>query len=140
MTMAGGGPASAGRTKRHPPMQPLRRRFGSHRKGSHMIAFRHAFFALVLLAGTIGAQASSAVAMPATAEQQLDGIAAQFYRAEWRFAPASATTTGIHDFDRDIQQVSPAAFAAEIASLHAYVAKVWAIPEDGLSLDGQADR
>jgi uncharacterized protein (DUF885 family) len=81
-------------------------------------------------------------ANPATGspDQALESIALSFYQGEWAFSPDGATSTGIHDFDSKIQQVTPAAIGAEIARLHRALAAVDAIPASSLTLDGQADQ
>lgn len=75
-----------------------------------------------------------------TAGNALNLAASRFYRHEWSVAPQTATTTGIHEFDRDLQAVTTAAFATEIGALHSYQTTIEAIPSASLSLDEQADK
>jgi uncharacterized protein (DUF885 family) len=90
--------------------------------------------AVVLGFGAAPAPCSSA------ADAKLANIGSEFYQASWRFRPADATRTGVHDYDSQLGSVTPAAFAAEIARLHATLGELQAIDAADLSLDGQADR
>lgn len=86
------------------------------------------------VAGASPAFASSA------ADAKLANIGAAFYQGAWRFRPAEATGTGVHDFDSQLGSVTPAAFAAEIARLHTTLDELEALDANDLSLDGLADR
>jgi uncharacterized protein (DUF885 family) len=73
-------------------------------------------------------------------DARLASVARGYYQDAWAFSPASATQTGVHDFDGDLGRVTPDAFAAEILRLHARLAQVASIDPDQLTLDGRTDR
>ena len=102
------------------------------------VIWRATFAVASVVVATIGLGASPASARCDSCDLAL--TAGQFYQHEWRFAPQSATTTGIHSYDRDLQSVTPSAFAAEVAALHDYDGKIEALAPNTMSLDDQADR
>lgn len=85
---------------------------------------------------------SAALAIPAAAQgasatDTYNGIVKAYFEAQWQAHPASATATGVHQYDDRLDDVSAAGFAKEIARLKDTVAKLRAI--DGAKLS-QADR
>lgn len=86
------------------------------------------------------ALASPAAATTTTGDSKLAAIGQTFYNGSWEFRPAQATGAGVHDYDSQLGSVTPAAFAVEIARLHATLDELQALKADDLSLDGQADR
>lgn len=74
------------------------------------------------------------------ADAKLANIGSEFYQGSWQFRPGDATSTGVHDYDTQLGQVTPSAFAAEIARLHKTLDALQALDGADLSLDGQADR
>ncbi|MGN6517046.1 MAG: DUF885 domain-containing protein, partial [Rhizomicrobium sp.] len=80
---------------------------------------------------------AAANAAPASATAAYNAIVQDYFNAQWKAHPSSATSTGVHTYDADLDDVSGAATAKEIARLHGTVAKLRAV--DGTKL-GAMDR
>lgn len=98
---------------------------------ARMVAAAVVTAAFVVPSSTLGAQSG---------ESRLDALGQAYYNDLWAFSPATATAAGVHQYDGDLQHVTPVAFANEIAALHETLAKVAAISPSSLTLDGLTDR
>ena len=78
--------------------------------------------------------------VPAPGDAAVAVIADDYYKHEWQFTPTSATVTGVHDYDAQLDPVTPAAISAEIARLHATLKKLQRLDSGALSLNGQTDQ
>ncbi len=86
-----------------------------------------AFCSTALLAVMSGADAA-----PSAATTAYNAIVQDYFNAQWKAHPASATATGVHTYDADLDDVSAAGVAKEIARLKDTTAKLRAI--DGTQL------
>jgi uncharacterized protein (DUF885 family) len=103
-----------------------------------LIEMRKVAAAAVASLVLVGPNAAYGAATPG--DERLAGIAQAYFRGEWQFSPSTATRAGVHDYDGNLERVTPDAFAVEVSRLHATLAKVEAIAPSDLSLDGQVDR
>ncbi len=98
------------------------------------------FPAAVLLlasASLTGAQRLSADG----AAQTFDAVSEQYFHdVYFHFSPSTATQVGFHEFDGQLEDYSAADIAREVSANHAALAKVEAIPADGLDREQAADR
>jgi uncharacterized protein (DUF885 family) len=85
------------------------------------------------------AMPGASLSAPASGDAALSALAIDYYRAEWKFSPTTATGTGVHDYDAQLDPVTPAAIQAEIAHLHRTLAALEALDLPSLSFDGQVD-
>jgi uncharacterized protein (DUF885 family) len=78
--------------------------------------------------------------VPLPGDAALAVLAEHYYQVEWKFDPTDATMTGVHSYDAMLDPVTPDAFQAEIAHLHAALRQLQQIDPTKLSLDGQTDQ
>ena len=100
-------------------------------------------FAAAVLAATLwmcplaGAQRLTADG----ATQTFEFVSNQYFdEVYFRFGPTAGTSAGLHQYDTQLEDYSAATVAKWTAALHAYQAKVEAIPADGLDASVSADR
>ncbi len=75
------------------------------------------------------------------AAQTFDAVSEQYFRdVYFHFSPSMATQVGFHEFDGQLEDYSVADIAREVAANRAALAKVEAIPADGLDREQAADR
>ncbi len=67
-------------------------------------------------------------------------LAQSYFNDLFRANPSQATDSGIHEYDRQLEDFGPAHFAAQIATDNAYLAKLNAIDPQSLSSEVQIDR
>lgn len=96
--------------------------------------------ALSLLASAIlGASAQRISADGAT--QTFEVLSNQYFdEFYFKTAPSAATAVGYHQYDTQLEDYSAAATAKQVAGLHDWLAKIEAIPGDGLDAPVAADR
>ncbi len=82
----------------------------------------------------------ASLSAPASGDAALSALANDYYRAEWQFSPTNATATGVHDYDAQLDPVTPSAIHAEIAHLHSTLKRLEAMDPTALSFDAQVDR
>ena len=92
-----------------------------------------AFCSTALL--TVGADAA-----PSAATTAYNTIVQDYFNAQWKAHPASATTTGVHTYDAELDDVSAAGVAKEIARLKDTTAKLRAIDGTKLPATDRDDR
>ncbi len=97
-----------------------------------------AIHALALCSAAI--LASSGHAAPASGAASYKSIVQAYFDAEWQAHPAGATTTGVHQYDGKLDDVSAAAVGHEIARLKDTQAKLKAIDDSTLSATDRDDR
>src|SRR5262249_20619614 len=81
-----------------------------------------AFCSTALLAATVTVDAA-----PSSATTTYNGIVQDYFAAQWKAHPSSATPTGVHTYDDKLDDVSAAAVAKDIARLKDTVAKLRAV-------------
>ncbi|HWA23011.1 MAG TPA: DUF885 domain-containing protein [Caulobacterales bacterium] len=96
---------------------------------------RLAFCSTALMTVIGGADAASP-----SATTGYNAIVQDYYNAQWKAHPASATSTGVHTYDADLDDVSAAAVTAEIARLKDTMSKLRAIDGAKLSAMDRDDR
>jgi len=79
-------------------------------------------------------------AAPSPATAAYTAIVQGYYNAQWKAHPTSATSTGVHDYDTGLDDVSAGSVATEIARLKDTVAKLRAIDGTKLSATDRDDR
>jgi len=79
-------------------------------------------------------------AQAASPTDTYNGIVKAYYVAQWQAHPASATVTGVHQYDGKLDDVTAAGVASEIARLKDTTAKLRAIDGSKLSLKDRDDR
>jgi len=82
--------------------------------------------------------AAHAAATSATASYQ--AIVKDYFDAQWKLHPTAATSTGLHNWDDQLDDVSAAAHAKEVTILKDIKAKLKAIDGTKLSLTDRDDR
>ena len=97
----------------------------------------HMKMAAVLV--TIGVSMSSAITAHAaqqTWQQQLQKVSDEYFdRVYFRYAPSSATATGFHQYDGQLEDFSRHAIDAEIAALKSFEQRIEAIQPDSSAAD-----
>jgi uncharacterized protein (DUF885 family) len=83
---------------------------------------------------------SGADAAPSAATTAYNAIVQDYYNAQWKAHPASATATGVHTYDAGLDDVSAASVAKEITRLKDTTAKLRAIDGTKLSATDRDDR
>ncbi|HTA19606.1 MAG TPA: DUF885 family protein, partial [Polyangia bacterium] len=63
-----------------------------------------------------------------------------YFDAYFAYAPSSATTVGLHEHDRALEDFSKARIDARVADLRRFIATLDALPAAGLSPDDAIDR
>jgi uncharacterized protein (DUF885 family) len=63
-----------------------------------------------------------------------------YFDASFAFSPSSATTVGLHEHDRALEDLSKARIDARVAELRRFIAATDALPAAGLSPDDAIDR
>lgn len=86
------------------------------------------------------AQSTKSNVKAATPSQRLQSLLNEEWDYEMRTHPEEATIYGDNRFNDRVSDLSPAAFAAEVAQEQKFLAKFQAIPEKGLSADDQLNR
>ncbi len=79
-------------------------------------------------------------AAPSPATAAYTAIVQGYYNAQWKMHPSSATSTGVHDYDAALDDVSATGVAKEIARLKDTTAKLRAIDGTKLSATDRDDR
>ena len=75
------------------------------------------------------------------ATQTFGVVSSQYFdEVYFRFSPTAGTSAGLHTYDTQLEDFSAATLAKWAAALHAYQAKIEAIPADGLDAPVAADR
>ena len=92
----------------------------------------------VLLVSYCGASAQRLG--PDGATQTFGVLSEQYFDTYFHFAPTSGTQVGFHQYDGQLEDYSAAGVARQVAALHGALAKIEAIPADGLDRDVAADR
>lgn len=92
---------------------------------------------LGLCALVLPAQRLSADGATQTFQFLADGYFDDVY---FRFSPTSGTMAGFHQYDSALEDYSAAGVAKQTAALHQFLAKIEAIPADGLDAPVAADR
>jgi len=95
---------------------------------------------LVFCSAAFLAMMSGADAAPSAATTAYSVIVQDYFNAQWKAHPASATTTGVHTYDAELDDVSAAGVAKEIARLKDTTAKLRAIDGIGLPATDRDDR
>ena len=96
-------------------------------------------FAAALLAGVFPLFALPANAAGADQGSAFRALVDRFYDAALPYEPSFATSLGIHDYDRQIEDYSQGNIQTEIRGLHYYMSKFDAFPADGLDQSTQGD-
>lgn len=80
--------------------------------------------------------------LSADGAMQTFSVASEQYFSDvyFRYAPTAATQAGFHQYDTELEPYSAAGIAKQTSSLHASLAKIEAIPADGLDESIAADR
>ncbi len=95
--------------------------------------------ALALAAGSAAATAQRLG--PDGAAQTFTVLSNQYFDdVYYHFQPTAGTAAGLHRYDTEVEDYSPATMARWIAALHSYEKKVEAVPADGLDASQAADR
>ncbi len=81
-----------------------------------------------------------AAADAASAATAYQAAVQDFFNAQWKAHPTFATAVGLHDWDAELDDVSAAAYAREIARLKDTTAKLRAIDGAGLTAMDRDDR
>jgi hypothetical protein len=98
---------------------------------------------------TIGALAFCAAALampaaaqptPASAEVSYQAIVKDYFATQWKLHPTNATAAGLHSWDDQIDDVSAAAHAQEVALLKGFKTKLQAVDGSALPLTDRDDR
>ncbi len=109
---------------------------------SHEIVTKHRPVLLLLVLG-IGA-GCRATPPAATANTSGDGaftsLAHEILEDHYKRNPNDATYLGVHKYDEQLQDFSPAGIAADIAAARAFRERLDSIDGSGLSLDARLDR
>jgi uncharacterized protein (DUF885 family) len=88
---------------------------------------------------TIGACMSTAIAAhaaPETWKQRLDTVTDEYFdQVYFRYAPSTATSTGFHQYDTQLEDFSRPAVDAEIAALKSFEKRIEAIQPDNSAAD-----
>src|SRR5579864_9309243 len=74
------------------------------------------------------------------ADAKVSALARDYFYAGFRESPASATATGVHDYDAQLDDMSAAAFSAHLAREGKTLAALQAIDPNSLSADSAIDR
>jgi len=93
--------------------------------------------ALLLAACSKEAAAPTPAANAASAE--FARFVDEYFDADFRFSPSWATSVGIHDYDRELNDRSREAIEARIRQLHGYLDLLQEIDRDGLGFDERID-
>ena len=97
----------------------------------------------------LGAAALLAWAAPAADTSFLPNSATRAFNAlghrylnevHYRFSPSAATADGLHEFDNQLEDYSPAGRQKQISTLNAWEKKISAVNPAGLSADAAGDR
>lgn len=96
--------------------------------------------ALVLGSAAALALASAASAAPASATASYQALVKSYFDAQWKLHPTAATSTGLHNWDADLDDVSAAAHAKEVTILKDLKAKLQAVDGARLSQTDRDDR
>src|SRR5262249_27797517 len=96
--------------------------------------------ALVLCSTALLALPAAAATAPSSATAAYNTIVQDAYNAQWKANPTFATSTGVHTYDADLDDVSAAAVARDIARLKDTQAKLRAIDATKLSAMDRDDR
>lgn len=92
----------------------------------------------IIIAIVLFATLPAAVASP-SADGQVAAIARTYFSTGFRMSPTTATSLGVHAYDAELDDVSPAAVAARLALDRAMLTKLVAIDRGALTPDGNVD-
>jgi uncharacterized protein (DUF885 family) len=73
------------------------------------------------------------------ASAELAEFADEYFDASFRYSPSWATSVGIHDYDRELNDLSREAIQSRIVQLHGYLDLLLEIDRSGLSFDEKVD-
>ena len=76
---------------------------------------------------------------PSTASAEFNEFVDEYFDSSFRFSPSRATSVGIHDYDRELDDRSREAIEARITQLHGYLELLNEIDRSGLSFDEKID-
>ena len=96
--------------------------------------------AAVALIGLIGATPAPSGSGTADANAQFETLAHDFFYWGFKESPTQATAVGVHTYDSQLDDISPAAVARRDATLDDYLAKFQAIDPAALTADDALDR
>lgn len=98
--------------------------------------------ACFLLATSAICPLTHAQRISADGAMQTFGVVSEQYFSDvyFRYAPTAGTQAGFHQYDAQLEDYSAAAIAKETGALHASLAKIEAIPADGLDRSVAEDR
>jgi uncharacterized protein (DUF885 family) len=88
---------------------------------------------LALFGGMPGAIAAQ------SPDQQVAAVGHDYFTARFAMSPSTATSTGVHDYDTKLDDVSPAAIAAQLGLDRKMLARLSSIDRAALSPDGNVD-
>jgi hypothetical protein len=77
---------------------------------------------------------------PASAEVSYQAIVKDYFATQWKLHPTNATAAGLHSWDDQIDDVSAAAHAQEVALLKGFKTKLQAVDGSALPLTDRDDR
>ena len=103
----------------------------------HAVLLVSIFVAAIIFSTSLPAQRISADG----AVQTFSFISDQYFtEAYFKFSPTSGTQAGFHQYDTQLEDYSAAALQRQIAALHSYEAKIFAIDPNALDASVAADR
>jgi uncharacterized protein (DUF885 family) len=99
--------------------------------------------AIILASALLLASCAKDAPAPAPAQSaaslEFSEFVDEYFDAAFRYSPSWATSVGIHDYDRELNDVSREAIEARITELHGYLDLLGEIDRGGLSFDERID-